>query len=39
MCNNGLFGGGSCLWIIVILIVLFCCCGDMFGGCDRDRCC
>ena len=38
MCNNGCFGGNSCIWIIVLILILFCCGGNSFGGngCGND---
>ena len=39
MCNNGFWGGNSCMWIINLLI-LFCGCGNngFCGGYNNNGC-
>ncbi len=37
MCNNGLCGNNSLVWII-ILAVLFCGCGNNGWGCGNNNC-
>jgi hypothetical protein len=31
MCNNGIFGNNSCVWLVIILVIIFCFGGFGFG--------